>query len=424
MTGLFRTTVVEISGVRTIAGGGTNASNAGQALLNLSGVSLTGNQTITGQKIFKDKLLVGLTTPDAETPDNILQTNSLTIAGVDLTAGGQVPSTIIKGGVFLGKSDGSLGILTNSNEVWGPEAFEFAGVNFDVTAYNNMYFTAGYLPQFWLDTNGNVGINTAYPTERLEVNGNVKANNLVYNTSDQTIDGEITFSNPSTVFGAGNVGEIRISDGSYGDELGILTTNDEVIAIKYSDGSFRYGGGNPGGEPLIISNGVASFTKRPTVNGTGVLLSGERNKKFIYSGATRGPASRNLSNVYNNIAYGANCTFTPRYVGTIKAEASVGLTVPSTTADTTQAATFWYGTGTPPVFSGNLNDLTNITRIGGIKGTPQASTTPTLQLSPIGASWVAEVTGLTTGTTYWFDIAMSGRFLRVQDVQIYLEEIY
>ena len=52
MNRLFRTTVVEISGVRTIAGGGTNASNATQALLNLSGVSITGNQTISGTKTF------------------------------------------------------------------------------------------------------------------------------------------------------------------------------------------------------------------------------------------------------------------------------------------------------------------------------------------------------------------------------------
>ena len=52
MNRLFRTTVVETSGVRTIAGGGTNASNAGQALLNLGGVSLTGDQTISGIKTF------------------------------------------------------------------------------------------------------------------------------------------------------------------------------------------------------------------------------------------------------------------------------------------------------------------------------------------------------------------------------------
>ena len=287
MTGLFRTTVVEISGVRTIAGGGTNASNAGQALLNLGGVSLTGDQTINGTK---------------------------------------------------------------------------------------------------------------------------------------------DFNNISTLFGEGSNGKIIISDDAFGGELGIITDNDEVIAIKFNDGSFRYGGGTPGSEPLIILNDIASFTNRPKVNGTGVLLSGEipQNKKFIYSGERRGPAARFGFGPYtwNNIAYGANCTFTPQYKGTIKAEASVGLTVPAQTSDTIQAATFWYGTGTPPVFSGNLNDLNGKTRIGGIKGVPQTSATPSLQLSPIGASWVAEITGLTTGTSYWFDIAMSGRFLYVQDVQIYLEEKY
>ena len=181
-------------------------------------------------------------------------------------------------------------------------------------------------------------------------------------------------------------------------------------------------------QALLNLSGV-SLVGNQTISGN-INISGafatSRSRTFVYSGATRGPAARSGTGpfTWNNIAYGANCRFTPRHRGTIKAEASVGLTVPSQTADTIQAATFWYGTGTPPVFSGNLNDLNNINRIGGIKGVPQASTTPTLQLSPIGASWVSEVTGLTTGTSYWFDIAMSGRFLFVQDVQIYLEEIY
>jgi hypothetical protein len=52
MNRLFRRTVVETSGVRTISGGGTNASNAGQALSNLLGVSITGDQTISGIKTF------------------------------------------------------------------------------------------------------------------------------------------------------------------------------------------------------------------------------------------------------------------------------------------------------------------------------------------------------------------------------------
>jgi hypothetical protein len=64
MNRYFRQNLVEVSGVRTIEGGGTNASNAGQALLNLSGVSITGNQIINGNKIFENgyiKFLTGYT---------------------------------------------------------------------------------------------------------------------------------------------------------------------------------------------------------------------------------------------------------------------------------------------------------------------------------------------------------------------------
>jgi hypothetical protein len=42
-----------------------------------------------------------------------------------------------------------------------------------------------------------------------------------------------------------------------------------------ASGSFQYGGGAPGFAPLSILSGIANFTNRPTVNGTGVLLSGE-----------------------------------------------------------------------------------------------------------------------------------------------------
>ena len=276
-------------------------------------VFTTGNQTISGQKIFKDKLLVGLTTPDAETPDNILQTNSLTIAGVDLTAGGQVPSTIIKGGVFLGKSDGSLGILTNSNSIWGPTAFEFAGVNFDVTAYNNIYFSAGYLPQFWLDTNGNVGIDTAYPSERLEVNGNVKANNLVYNTSDQTINGLKSFvnSDPST-----NV--IVSFDGDYGNPLEIVTT-DEGLSAGYGSSAYAIGVGAAGfavkytssasdwGQPILVAEGGATVVRpastitfpQPLLAPNLVYSSGDYN--YFTTSTTLGNSYINLANSTSGI---------------------------------------------------------------------------------------------------------------------------
>jgi len=73
MNRLFRTTVVETSGVRTIAGGGTNASNAGQALSNLSGVSITGNQTISGVKTFATEIFA---------PNLVYITGNQTVSGI------------------------------------------------------------------------------------------------------------------------------------------------------------------------------------------------------------------------------------------------------------------------------------------------------------------------------------------------------
>ena len=94
-------------------------------------------------------------------------------------------------------------------------------------------------------------------------------------------------------------------------------------------------------------------------------------------------------------------------------------------ADTVQATSFWYGTGTAPVYSGNLVNLGG-TRIGGLKHLPNVSSTAISTLFPVGTSWVAEITGLNTGTQYWFDIGISGSNgrLRVQDVQLYIEEKY
>ena len=87
-----------------------------------------------------------------------------------------------------------------------------------------------------IKNDGKVGIGTNSPSEKLEVAGNIKANNLVYNTGDQAISGNKDF---------------------YGDQ--ILFSGLNVI---FAD--------NTG-----ISYGKWQFSNRPTVNGTGVLLSGE-----------------------------------------------------------------------------------------------------------------------------------------------------
>ena len=48
-------------------------------------------------------------------------------------------------------------------------------------------------------TGDNIGIGTNTPTEKLQVDGNIIANNLVYNTGNQTILGQKTFSGTTTV---------------------------------------------------------------------------------------------------------------------------------------------------------------------------------------------------------------------------------
>lgn len=148
------------------------------------GIDPVFNQNLnTFNNIKFNSALINLAAADSNSPNNKLQSTSLTILGND-AGGGQVPTTVIKGAVFLGKSDGSIGMLTNTNNAWGPNVFEFAGVNYNISQYNNIYFTAGFFPQLWLSTSGNVGIRTAYPNERLTVSGNISATGTVYTNGD------------------------------------------------------------------------------------------------------------------------------------------------------------------------------------------------------------------------------------------------
>jgi len=162
-----------------------------------------------------------------------------------------------------------------------------------------------------------------------------------------------------------------------------------------------------------------------TINGnlnvSGMITTPQQNKTFVYNPTITGGGNNTAT-----IAYGANCTLTPRYVGTLRADACISMWgVNGLSTDTVQATSFWYGTGTAPVYSGNLVNLGG-TRIGGLKHVQHGSSTAISTVYPVGTSWVAEITGLNTGTQYWFDIGISGSNgrLRVQDVQLYIEEKY
>jgi len=178
--------------------------------------------------------------------------------------------------------------------------------------------------------------------------------------------------------------------------------------------------------PIFINQTDADIryvnTTGDTINGnlnvSGMITTPQQNKTFVYRPTVTGVAS--ITGIF---AYGANCTLTPRYVGTLRADACISMTqLGGSSTDTVQTTSFWYGTGTAPVYSGNLVNL-GASRIGGIKCPPTSNPSTTLS-NPVGTSWVAEITGLNTGTQYWFDIGISGLRVRVQDIQLYIEEKY
>ena len=105
----------------------------------------------------------------------LINCNSLYVNGADLTYGGQPPSLNLKGYTWFGANDGSAGIgcVLNSAGTFGSSAkfFGFQGFNETVTQYNPICLASNYSAQVFLNTDGNVGINTTTPGYKLDVNG-------------------------------------------------------------------------------------------------------------------------------------------------------------------------------------------------------------------------------------------------------------
>ena len=159
-------------------------------------------------------------------------------------------------------SDGFTSIAFSSRELYAPN-----GISID---WDERYLANqnGVPVLTW--TGNNIGIGTNTPTEKLQVDGNIIANNLVYNTGNQTVSGTKTFA--TGVIMSGN---LQVSGTGIFNSLDL--NNIDIISLS--------------GVDITITSGLVSLTNRPTVNGTGVLLSGQN--CFII------PMSSSQSNLQN-----------------------------------------------------------------------------------------------------------------------------
>jgi hypothetical protein len=271
MNRLFRTTVVEISGVRTLAGGGTNASDAGQAILNLGGVSITGDQTISGAKTFYKTQLnlsgsslnfgtvieTGATVTVTQANDAVTQTIDIVSDEVELTRG--------SANILYNPLYDAQGVSNPTNTEWNRDGWSDLS-NLSTRTYSDLY-----------DNEGNFG-NAIIGTEL-----------IMRDTSYDTYY-KVLFS--------------AWQQGAGGNEgyRGFSYTRTEVIL---SNGEINGSG----------VRGNLDFYNRPSVSGIGVLLIGEAGQvpdTVVQTSGTQtisGSKTFTASTLFNNIQVNNTGTF-------------------------------------------------------------------------------------------------------------------
>jgi hypothetical protein len=137
---------------------------------------------------------------------------------------GSLNATLEMGNADSANSYGSIGFNNTTNDVVIKQKYTNGGIRF---------FTNTTVERMLIATNGNVGLGTAAPVEKLVVNGNVKLESL----------------NATLEMGNGNP---LVSFGSIGFNN---VTNDVDIKQKYTDGGIRFFTNNSVERMAITMNG-------------------------------------------------------------------------------------------------------------------------------------------------------------------------
>jgi hypothetical protein len=268
-----------ISGIKNFASrptvNGTGVLLSGEAInftLPDNIVYTTGNQTISGNKNFVEDVIVG-----NENEDNLFIVSGNEIifgiyptingTGIVYTEGNQTISgvktfdvaPILSGSPFITGIDLSSYVTTGQTGVFyprnNPSGF-ITGVDL------SSYITTGQTGVFYPRNNPSgfiTGVNLA---------PYALSSQVVYTTGDQTISGTKNFLNNIGVSGTGVFNAIDLN-------------NVDILSIS--------------GVDISIINGNVSLTNRPTVNNTGVVLSGELEGIITNTGALLNEKINSLS---------------------------------------------------------------------------------------------------------------------------------
>ena len=254
----------------TSSGGGETGNVSGSGINNHIAYwnSTSGIVADSGQLYWDstfNRLGVGTTTPSASgfsltvfsqntQPSDISDKRheALNVRGGDLLFGGQSPAISLKGYTWFGRNDGSIGIGASHAPVgtFGATStfFTFQGYNENVTSYNPMCLSAGFFPQIYLNTNGNVGIRTATPSVQLHVIGTgLFSQALRVNNVDVSVSGHTHSSSNINNFNSSVSGLLPVTNIVAGTNV-TVSSSGSTFTINST------GGGGGGGISNIVED--------------------------------------------------------------------------------------------------------------------------------------------------------------------------